>query len=87
MAEQNEILKEIATQPTNQDFMKERREIEDHILKCEKNFNNEVEMKITDNKKMAHRMHGTAIVRLLRILRRAEGKCTHCCLVNALKYW
>ncbi len=34
MAEQNEILKEIGTQPTNQDLMKERREIDDQILKC-----------------------------------------------------
>jgi hypothetical protein len=54
MAEQNEILKEIATQPTNQDLMKERREIEDQILKCEIDLNNEVEMKLMDNKKMAH---------------------------------
>ncbi len=35
MAEQNEILKEIATYPNNQDLMKERQEIEDQILKCE----------------------------------------------------
>jgi hypothetical protein len=54
MAEQNEILKEIATQPSNQDLMKERREIEDQILKCEIDLNNEVEMKLTDNEKMAH---------------------------------
>ena len=53
-AEQNEILKEIATQPSNQDLMKERREIEDQILKCEIDLNDEVEMKLTDNKKMAH---------------------------------
>jgi hypothetical protein len=53
-AEQNEILKEIASQPTNQDLMKERREIEDRILKCEIDLNNEVEMKFMDNKKMAH---------------------------------
>jgi hypothetical protein len=32
-AEQNEILKEIGTQPTNQDLMKERREIEDQFYK------------------------------------------------------
>jgi hypothetical protein len=51
--------------------MKERREIEDQILKCEIDLNNEVEIKLTDNKKMA-------IIRLLRVLRRAEGKCTHC---------
>jgi hypothetical protein len=31
MAEQNEISKEIATQPNNQDLMKERQEIEDQI--------------------------------------------------------
>ena len=34
-AEQNEILKEIATYPNNRDLMKERQEIEDQILKCE----------------------------------------------------
>jgi hypothetical protein len=53
MAEQNKILKEIATQPNNQDRMKERREIEDQILKCEIDLNNEVQMKLMDNKKMA----------------------------------
>ncbi len=54
IAEQNEILKEIATQPTNQDLMKERQD-EDQILKCEIDLNGEAEMKLTDNKKkMAH---------------------------------
>jgi hypothetical protein len=53
-AEQNEVLKEIATQPTSQDLMKERREIEDQSLKCEIDLNNEVEMKLMDNKKMVH---------------------------------
>jgi hypothetical protein len=53
-AEQNEILKKIATQPNNRDLMKERQEIENQILKCEIDLNNEVEMKLTDNKKMAH---------------------------------
>ncbi len=53
-AEQNEILKEIATQHSNQDLMEERRDIEDQILKCEIDLNNEVEMKLMDNKKMAH---------------------------------
>ena len=40
-AKQNESSKEIATQPNNQDLMKERQEIEDHILKCEDDLNNE----------------------------------------------
>jgi hypothetical protein len=53
-AEQDEILKEIATQPNNQDLMKERQEIEDQILKCEIDLNDEVEMKLTNDKKMAH---------------------------------
>jgi hypothetical protein len=53
-AEQNEILKEIVTQPNNQDLMKERQEIEDQILKCEIDLKVEVEMKLTNNKKMAH---------------------------------
>jgi hypothetical protein len=53
-ADQNEILKEIETQPNNQDLMKERQEIEDQILKCEIDLNDEVEMKFMNNKKMAH---------------------------------
>jgi hypothetical protein len=53
-AEQNEILKEILTEPNNQDLMKERQEIEDQILKCEIDLNDEVEMKLTDDEKMAH---------------------------------
>jgi hypothetical protein len=53
-AEQNEILKEIVTQPNNQDLMKERQEIDNQSLKCEIDLNNEVEMKLTDNEKIAH---------------------------------
>jgi hypothetical protein len=53
-AEQNEILKEIVLRPNNQDLMKERQEIENQILKCEIDLNDEVEMKLMDNKKMAH---------------------------------
>jgi hypothetical protein len=41
-SEQEEILKEIATQPNNQDLMRERQEIDDHILKCEIDLNDEV---------------------------------------------
>ncbi len=52
-AAQNEIVKEIATQPNNQNLMKERREIEDQILKCEIDLNDEVEMQLMDDKKMA----------------------------------
>jgi hypothetical protein len=37
--------------------MKERREIEDQILKCEIDFNDEVEMKLTDNNSNAWRSH------------------------------
>jgi hypothetical protein len=54
MVEQIKILKEITTQPNNQDLMKERQEIDDQILKCEIDLNGEVEMKLMDNKKMAH---------------------------------
>ncbi len=87
MAEHNEILKEIATQPNNQDLTKERWEIEDKILKCEIDLSNEVEIKLTDNEKMAHSNTCAAIVRQLRALRRAEGKCTWCCFINVLKCW
>jgi hypothetical protein len=49
--------------------MKERREIEDQILKCEIDLNNEVEMKLTDNKKMAH----------------SNAWCSHCETTEGLK--
>jgi hypothetical protein len=49
----DEILKEIVTWPNNQNLMKERQEIEDQILKCENDLNNEIEMKLMDDKKMA----------------------------------
>ncbi len=70
MAEQNEILKErIATQPNNQDLMKERQEIEDQILKCEVDLNDEVEMKFMDDEKMAH----------------SNAWCSHCEMIEGLK--
>ncbi len=53
-AEQNEILKGIATQPNNRDLIKDRQEIEDQTLKGEIDLNNEVEMNLTDDEKMAH---------------------------------
>jgi hypothetical protein len=49
-AEQNEVLKEIVTQPNNQDLINKRQEIEDQILKCETDLNNEVKMKHMDGK-------------------------------------
>ncbi len=74
MAEKNEILKEIATQPSNQDFMKERREIEDQILKCEIDLNNEVEMKHTDDKKMAHSNMWRSHCETTEGLKKSRGK-------------
>ncbi len=83
MAEKNEILKEITTQPTNQDLMKKRREIEDQIFKCEIDLNDENEMKLMDDKKMAHSNAWCSHPETTDGLK----KCTHCCLINALKYW
>jgi hypothetical protein len=73
-AEQNEILKEIATQPTNQDLIKERIEIEDQILKCEIDLNNEVEMKLTDDKKMAHSNVWRSHCETIEGLKKSRGK-------------
>ncbi len=67
--------------------MKERREIEDQILKCEINLNDEVEMKLMDNKKMVHSNAWRSHCKTTEIFIRAEEKCTHCCLVYAHKYW
>ncbi len=73
-AEQNEILKEIGTQPTNRDLMKERREIEDQILKYEIDLNNEVEMKLTDNKKMARSNAWRSHCETTEGLKKSRGK-------------
>ncbi len=73
-AEQNETLKKIATQLNNQDLMKERREIEDQILKCEIDLNNEVEMKLTDNDKMAHSNVWRGHCETTEGLKRSRGK-------------
>ncbi len=73
-AEQNEILKEIANQPSNQDLMKERHEIEDQILKCEVDLNNEVEMKLTDNEKMAHSNSWRSHCETTEGLKKSRGK-------------
>jgi hypothetical protein len=53
-AEKNKNLKQIPTQPTNQDFMKERREIEDQIYRCQIDLNYEIEIKLMADKKMAY---------------------------------
>jgi hypothetical protein len=87
MAEQNEILKEIGTQPTNQDLMKERREIEDQICKCEIDLNNEVEMKLTDDEKMSHSNVWHSHRETTEGLKKSRGKMYSLLLVNALKYW
>ncbi len=73
-AEQNEILKEIATQPTNQDLMKERQEIEDQILKCDIDLNNQIAVKIMDNEKMAHSNAWRSHCETTEGLKKSRGK-------------
>jgi hypothetical protein len=74
MAEQNEILKEIATKPNNQDLMKGRQEIEDQILKCEIDLNDEAEMKLMDNKKMAYSNAWRSHCETTEGLKKSRGK-------------
>ncbi len=74
MAEKNEILKEIATQPTNQDLMKKRKEIKEQILKCGIDLNNEVEMKLTDNEKMAYSNPWCSHCETTEGLKKSRGK-------------
>ncbi len=73
-AEQNEILKEIATQSTNQDLVKKRREVEDQTLKCEIDLSNEVEMKLTDNEKMAHNNAWPSHCETAEVVKKSRGK-------------
>ena len=48
------IDEEIKQDPNYCDLKKERHEIDDQILKCEIDLKNEVEMKLTEDEKMAH---------------------------------
>jgi hypothetical protein len=48
------IDEEIKQDPNNRDLKKERREIDEKILKCEIDLKYEVEMKLTEDEKMAH---------------------------------
>ncbi len=88
LGEQNEILKEIVTKPNNQDLVRDRQEINDQILKCVRLTST---MRLRWNSLRTIRwptaMCGAATIIQLRVLRRAEGKCTCCCLVNLLKCW
>ncbi len=54
--------------------MKERWEIEDQILKCEIDLNDEVEMKVTDNKKMAHSNSWRSHCETTEGLKKSRGK-------------
>jgi hypothetical protein len=74
IAEQKEILKEIKTLPNNQDLMRESQEINDQILKCEIDINDEVEMKLTNDKKMAHSNAWRSHREMTAGLKKSRGK-------------
>ncbi len=54
--------------------MKERQEIEDQILKCEIDLNNEVAIKLTDNEKMAHSNAWYSHCEMTEGLKKSRGK-------------
>ncbi len=54
--------------------MKERREIEDQILNCEIDLNDEVEMKLMDDEKMAHRNAWCSHCETTEGLKKSRGK-------------
>jgi hypothetical protein len=45
---------EIKSPPTDRKLMTEKQEIKDQILRCEIKLKDEVEMKLTEDKKMVH---------------------------------
>jgi hypothetical protein len=65
--------------------MKERKEIEDQLLKCEIDLDDEIEMKLTDNEKMAHSNGWRSHCETTEGLKKSRGKvyllllgqCTH----------
>jgi hypothetical protein len=54
--------------------MKERREIEDQILKCEIDINDEVETKLMDDKKIAHSNAWRSHCETIEGLKKSRGK-------------
>jgi hypothetical protein len=54
--------------------MKDRQDIEDQILKCEVDLNNEVEMKLTNDKKMAHSNMWHSHCETIEGLKKSRGK-------------
>jgi hypothetical protein len=54
--------------------MKERQEIEDQILKCEIDLNDEVEMKLKDDKMMAHSNSWHSHCETIECLKKSRGK-------------
>jgi hypothetical protein len=54
--------------------MKERREIEDQILKCEIDLNDEVETKLMDNEKMSHSNAWRSHCETTEGLKKSRGK-------------
>jgi hypothetical protein len=54
--------------------MKERQEIEDRILKCEINLNNDIKMKLTDEEKMAQSNAWCSHCETTEGLKRSRGK-------------
>jgi hypothetical protein len=54
--------------------MKERQEIEDQIIKCEIDLNDEVEMKLPDHEKMAHSNTWRSHCETTEGLKKSRGK-------------
>jgi hypothetical protein len=85
--EKSAILAKIMSAPTDQGVLKEMREVDDNIAKGEIELTNDVDMKLTKEKrKFPIPMHGRLTEKLMRALRRAGEKSTPCYSASAPKY-
>lgn len=77
---------EIKSSPTDCKLMTEKQEIEDQIPWCEIKLKDEVEMKLTEDKKMMHSNTWQTHCELTDSMKKAGARCTLCCSANAHKY-
>jgi hypothetical protein len=77
---------EIKASPRDCKLMTEKQDIEDQILRCQIKLKDEVKMKLTEDKKMAHSNVWRTHREVTDSLKKSHARFVLCCLGNAHKY-
>ena len=81
------IIISVPTDPPDSRFLKELCKVDGQIAKCDIELNDEVEMKLTDNEKMAHSNVWHTHQKTTESLKKSRGRSTLCYWASALKRW